>query len=115
LGQWGWWSIRQHRDERRGVGRALRWARPEERLDGVCKRLRGLGRRIVKTVVEPNTRALEGLDVVLPVEGTAPRKALVEHHAERIEVRAGAALSSERILGRHIGDITFKPKNILQS
>jgi hypothetical protein len=72
-------------------------------LDGVGEALRearhSLRDRLVVAVVDLEDERRERLRFVRP----APRQALVEHHADRVEVRARVdVLHAERLLRRHV-------------
>ena len=111
--QWRWGRLLKLVEECASIGRSVRGVRFQQGLDCGSECGRRLWGHRFEGLVLAASRAVEGLDVVAAVERPAPGEAFVEQYPQREEIRPCIAVSTERVLRGHVGDITSEPKNIL--
>ena len=88
--------------------RSVFGVRLEQRVACLDQCVRGIESELAKGLSNAMTRAVERLKVVTAVERPAPSKALVEHYAEREQIRSGATVPPERVLRGHVGDLALE-------
>lgn len=90
------------------MGRPMPRIRLEQRFDGADQCGRGARSDVLKSLAVTVARVIERLEVVTAVERTETGKAFVKEHAEREQIRASAAVPTERVLGRHVRDLPLE-------